>query len=103
MIILVTFIIVVLVVVLTQKSNMDNIAKNPNYKEIFFWHNKNQAYSLLLHSISLYDSSFSAYSQVRDSLMVFSVNPAELHSIKKKMTSIYFSDQQCLNCHDLKK
>ena len=93
MIILVTFIIFVLIFFITHRFNKDNIAKNPNYKEIFFWHNKNQAYSLLLHSISLYDSSFSAYSQVGDSLMIFSVNPAELHSIKKKMTNIYFSDQ----------
>ena len=99
MIILVTFIIVVLIVVLTQKSNMDNIAKNPNYKEIFFWHNKNQAYSLLLHSTSLYDSSFSAYSLARDSLIIFSINPAELHSIKNKLKGDSFNKQQCTSCH----
>ena len=92
--------IVILIIASSQKYNMDNIAENPNYKEIFYWHNKDQAYSLLLHSTSLYDSSFSAYSQVRDSFMIFSANPTELHSIKKKMTNIYFSDQQCLNCHD---
>jgi len=84
MIILVTFIILVLIIFITHKSNKDNIAENPNYREIFFWQDKNKAYSLLLHSITIYDNSFSAYSSKWDSLMTFPAHPSDLKLIKKK-------------------
>ena len=99
MIILVTFIILVLIIFITHKSNKDNIAKNPNYREIFLWQDKNKAYSLLLHSVTIYDSSFSAYSSKWDSLMNFSAHPSDLQSIKKKLTVFPFKKQECSNCH----
>ena len=100
MIILVTFIIFVLIIFITHKTNKDNIAENPNYRGIFLWQDKNKAYSLLLHSITIYDNSFSAYSSKWDSLMIFPAQPYDLESIKKKLTNIYYSPHKCLNCHN---
>jgi len=99
MIILVTFIIFILVIFITQKSSKDNIAENPNYKEIFFWLDENKAYSLLLHSITINDKLFSAYSIKWDSLMTFSALPSELQSIENKLQDYYLNKQQCSSCH----
>ena len=99
MIILVTFIILVLIIFISNKSNKDNIAENPNYREIFFWQDENKAYSLLLHSVTINDRLFSAYSSKWDSLMTFSAHPSDLKLIKKKLTNISYSPQKCLNCH----
>ena len=99
MIILVTFIIFVLIIVIPRKSNKDNIAENPNYREIFFWQDENKAYSLLLHSVTINGRLFSAYSIKWDSLMIFPALPSELQSIRKKMKSLP-STQNCSNCHE---
>ena len=99
MIILVTFIIFVLIIFITHKSSKDNIDENPNYREIFFWHNGNKAYSLLLHSVTINDRSFSAYSNKWDSLMTFPALPSELDSIKNKLKDYPFNKQQCSSCH----
>ena len=99
MIILVTFIIFVLIIFITHKSNKDNISENPNYREIFFWQKNNKAYSLLLHSVTFYGDSFSAYSSKWDSLMRFSALPSDLKLIKKKLTNSSYSPQKCSNCH----
>ena len=99
MIILVTFIIFVLIIFITHKSNENNIAENPNYREIFFWQDENKAYSLLLHSVTIDDRLFSAYSNKWDSLMTFSAHPSDLKLIKKKLKNISYSPQKCLNCH----
>ena len=88
-----------MVVFLTHKSNRANFAHSPNYREIFFWQDKNKAYSLLLHSVTIYDSSFSAYSSKWDSLMTFSALPPELQSIKNKLKDYSFNEQQCSSCH----
>ena len=99
MIILVTFIIFVLVIFITHKSSKDNIAENHNYREIFFWQYENKAYSLLLHSVTINDRSFSAYSIKWDSLMIFPALPSELQSIKNKLQDYPFNKQQCSSCH----
>ena len=99
MIILVTFIIIVLIIVIPRKSNKDNIAENPNYREIFFWQDENKAYSLLLHSVTINDRFFSAYSIKWDSLMIFPALPSELQSIKNKLQDYTFNKQQCSSCH----
>ena len=99
MIILVTFIIIVLIIVIPRKSNKDNIAENPNYREIFFWQDENKAYSLLLHSVTIYDSSFSAYSSKWDSLMTFPAQHKDLKSIKNKFENSSYKIQECTNCH----
>ena len=99
MIILVTFIILILIIFITHKSNRDNIAENPNYREIFFWQDENKAYSLLLHSVTIDDRLFSAYSFKLDSLMIFPALPSELQSIKNKLKDYSFNEQQCSSCH----
>ena len=99
MIILVTFIILVLIIFSTHKSHSEKNGESSNFKEIFFWQDKNKAYSLLMHSVTIYDNSFSAYSTKWDSLMTFSAHPSDLKLIKKKLTNISYSPQKCLNCH----
>ena len=98
-IILVTFIIFVLIIFITHKSNKYNLAENPNFREIIFWQDENKAYSLLLHSVTINDSSFSGYSIKRDSLMIFPALPSELQSIKNKLKDYSFNEQQCSSCH----
>ena len=88
-----------MVVFLTHKSNRANFAHSPNYREIFFWQDKNKAYSLLLHSITIYDNSFSAYSSKWDSLMTFPAQHKDLESIKNKFDNSSYKMQECTNCH----
>ena len=99
MIILVTFIIFVLIIFITHKSNKDNIAEKPNFREIFFWQDENKAYSLLLHSVTINDRLFSAYSIKWDSLMIFPALPSKQQSIKHKLQDYSFNKQQCSSCH----
>lgn len=98
MIILITFIIFILIIFLIEHPSNYYPPEKPDYNQIFYWQKENQAYSLLLHTISLQDSSFTAYSKVRDSLMIFDVNTAELDLINKMTNPSYFS-RDCLNCH----
>ena len=99
MIILVTFIISVLIFFITYSSNKDNIAENPDYRKIFLWQDENKAYTLLLHSVTINNRLFSAYSIKWDSLMIFPALPSELQSIKNKLKDYSFSKQQCSSCH----
>ena len=99
MIILVTFLILVLIIFSTGIVNRDDISPLPNFKERFFWQDKNKAYSLLLHSITIYASSFSAYSNKWDSLMTFSAQPKDLKLIKNKFDNSSYKIQECTNCH----
>ena len=99
MILLLTFVISVLIVFTIHKSSKYNYSKNPNYREIFFWQDENKAYSLLLHSVIINDSLFSAYSIKWDSLMMFSASPYELQSIKKKIQDHSFNKHECSSCH----
>ena len=99
MIILVTFIIFVLIISSTHKSNSETIVENFNFKEIFFWQDENKAYSLLLHSVTIDDMLFSAYSSKWDSLMTFSAQHKDLKSIKNKFDNSSYKIQECTNCH----
>ena len=90
----------VLIIFITHKSNQDNSAENPGYRKIYFWQDENKAYSLLLHSVTINDRSFSAYSIKWDSLMIFPALPSELQSIKKIMKDYSFKNQQCSSCHE---
>ncbi|MBC8257209.1 MAG: hypothetical protein H8E85_07880 [Candidatus Marinimicrobia bacterium] len=100
MIILVTFLILVLIVFVTNQTKKENTAQFSNYKEWFFWQDKNKAYSLLLHSVTIHGSSFSAFSTKRDSILKFSAQPKELKLIKKKFDKSLYKFQKCTNCHE---
>ena len=100
MIILVTLLILILLIVSTRIINSDDISPQPDFKEIFFWQDKNKAYSLLLHSITINGNSFSAYSSKWDSLIIFPALPSELRSIKSKLKDYSFNKQQCSDCHN---
>jgi len=74
----------------------------PDYNQKFFWQDKNKAYSLLLHSVTLNVNSFSAYSAKRDSIMTFPTQPDDLKSIKNKFDNFSYKVQECTNCHHAK-
>jgi len=100
MIILVIFLIFVLVVFSTQLSNRKTeILDPPDYNQIFFWQDKNKAYSLLLHSVTLKENSFSAYSAKRDLIMTFPVEEEDIRTIKNKFGGSLYKFQKCINCH----
>ena len=100
MIILVIFLIFVLVVSSTQLSNRKTeIMDPPDYNQNFFWQDKDKAYSLLLHSVTLKENSFSAYSAKRDSLMTFPAEEEDIRTIKNKFGGSLYKFQKCTNCH----
>ena len=100
MIILVIFLIFVLVVFSTQLSNRKTeIQDTPDYNQNFFWKDKNKAYSLLLHSVTLKENSFSAYSAKRDLIMTFPVEEEDIRTIKNKFGGSLYKFQKCTNCH----
>jgi len=88
-----------MVVFLTHKSNRANFAQSPNYRERFFWQDKNKAYSLLLHSVTIHDSLFSAFSPKINSIMTFPAQSENLKSIKNKFENSSYKMQECTNCH----
>ena len=71
----------------------------PDYKEIFLWQDNNKAYSLLLHTVTFHDSSFSAFSSKWDSLMTFAVEEEDIITIKNKFGGSLYKFQNCTNCH----
>ena len=100
MIILVIFLILVLVVFSTQLSNRKtDIQDTPDYNQYFFWQNKSKAYFLLLHSVTLKENSFSAYSAKRDLIMTFPVEEEDIRTIKNKFGGSLYKFQKCTNCH----
>ncbi len=99
LIILVTFLILVLVIVSTQRIHRVDNFSHPIFKELFYWNENGKAFSLLLHSILLKNHSFTAFSPSRDSIMEFSATQSEIKSLERKLTNISLSPQDCLNCH----
>jgi len=101
MIILVTFLILVLIVFVTHQTKIENTTQFPNFQERFFWQDKNKAYSLLLHSVTIHGNSFSAFSTKRDSILKFTAQPKELKLIKHKYHKSLHRFQNCTNCHEV--
>jgi hypothetical protein len=89
-----------MVIFSTQKNFKSKIPSSPNYRKIFFWQDENKAYSLLLHSVTFYDLSFSAFSAKRDSILNFPAQPKELKLIKYKFDKSLYKFQNCTNCHN---
>ena len=100
MIILVTFIIFVLIIFITHKSSKDNIAENPNYREKYFWQDENKAYSLLLHSVTINDRLFSAYSHKFDSFITFPFSDQDYKILQNKLDKLPHNTRNCNSCHE---
>ena len=97
------FLIIVLVIFSTRKTN--NTVYNPNdsfFKENIIWQHNNKAYTLLLHSMAINDSSISAYSVKFDTIMIFSILEPDLSYIYNKFGNVPYTPVQCIKCHNAK-
>jgi len=100
MMFLIVFIIIILVIFSTRLShNMVYNANDPFFKEYFILQNKNQANTLLLHSLTFNDSSISAHSIKLDTIMTFAKPPSDINFIYKKLEHVPYTPQQCIKCH----
>ena len=97
------FLIIILVVFSTRKTN--NVEYNPSdsfFKKNILWQNDNKAYTLLLHSIAINDSSISGYSVRLDKIMNFAILDPDLTFIYNKLGNVPYTPVQCIKCHDVK-
>ena len=101
MMFLIIFLFIVLVIFYTRLSKNTEYNRNdPIYNKRIILNNKDQGYSVLLHSIVFNDSSISAYSAKYDSIMTFPAMPKDFKIIQKKLGSLPYKAQQCNTCHD---
>ena len=97
------FLIITLVIFSIRKTN--NIVYNPRdsfFKEHIIWQHNNKAYTLLLHSIAINDSSISGYSVKLDTIMTFAILEPDLNFIYNKLGNVPYTSAQCIKCHDAK-
>ena len=100
MMILIIIMIFLLLVVSAHFSKRTKYQSDSSiFKENFIWQKKDKAYSLLLHSVTFHDSSFSAFSSKWDSLMTFPVKEKDIRTIKNKFGGSLYKLQRCTNCH----
>ena len=103
MLFLVMLFIIILVIFSTRKTN--NIVLNPSdsfFKENIIWQHKNKAYTLLLHSVAINDSTISAYSVKLDTIMTFAIFETDLNIIYNKLGNVPYTPEQCVKCHSAK-
>ena len=97
------FLIIILVIFSTLRTK--NIVNNPSdsfFKENIIWQHKNKAYTLLLHSVAINDSTISAYSVKLDTIMTFAILEPDLNSIYNKLGNVPYTPEQCIKCHNAK-
>ena len=100
MMILIFIMIFLLLVVSANLSKRTKYQSDSSiFKENIIWQKKDKAYSLLLHSVTFHDSSFSAFSSKWDSLMTFAVKEEDIITIKNKFGGSLYKFQNCTNCH----
>ena len=100
MMILIIIIISLLLVISARLSKRTKYQSDSSiFKENFIWQDKNKAYSLLLHSVTLKENSFSAYSAKRDLIMTFPIEEEDIRTIKNKFGGSLYKFQNCTNCH----
>ncbi len=103
MLFLVMFLIIILVVFSTRKTN--NVEYNPSdsfFKKHIIWQHNNKAYTLLLHSFAINNSSISAYSVKLDTIMTFAILNPDLNFIYNKLGNVPYTPEQCIKCHNAK-
>ena len=96
------FLIIILVIFSTRKTNNVVFNQSDYFKKNILWQNDNKAYTLLLHSITISDSSISAYSVKLDTIMTFSRFEPNLNIIYKKLGNVPYTPEQCIKCHSAK-
>ena len=100
MMILIIIMISLLLVVSERLSKRTKYQSDSSiFNKNFIWQKKDKAYSLLLHSVTFHDSSFSAFSSKWDSFMTFPVEEEDIRTIKNKFGGSLYKFQNCTNCH----
>ena len=100
MMILIIIIISLLLVVSAHFSKRTKYQSDSSiFNKNFIWQKKDKAYSLLLHSVTFHDGSFSAFSSKWDSFMTFPVEEEDIRTIKNKVGGSLYKFQKCTNCH----
>ena len=100
MMILIIIMIFLLLVVSARLSKRTKYQSDSSiFKENIIWQKKDKAYTLLLHSVTFHDSSFSAFSSKWDSLMTFPIEEADIRTIKNKFGFSLNKFQKCTSCH----
>ena len=103
MMFLVMFFIIILVIFSTRISNNRVYKANDSFfKENIIWQHNNKAYTLLLHSIAINDSTISAYSVKFDTLMTFINRTSDINIIYNKLGNVPYTPEQCVKCHSAK-
>ena len=77
-------------------------ASDSYFKENIIWQHNNKAYTLLLHSIAINDSTISAYSVKFDTLMSFINRTSDINIIYNKLGNVPYTPEQCVKCHSAK-
>ena len=77
-------------------------ASDSYFKENIIWQHNNKAYTLLLHSIAINDSTISAYSVKFDTLMTFINRTSDINIIYNKLGNVPYTPEQCVKCHSAK-
>ena len=100
MMLLVSFILIVLIAFSTQLSRNAAInINNPIYKKATILKNKNKAFSVLLHSITVRKKVISAYSNKFDSLITFPFSDKDHKVLQNKLDKLPPNTQDCNSCH----
>ena len=101
MIFLVTFLILILIMYSTQLSKNSSINKNdPIFKKTTILKNKNKAFSVLLHSITIHKEIISSYSDKFDSLITFPLWEQDYNVLQNKLAKLPPNIQDCNACHE---
>ena len=72
---------------------------DPFFKDNFIWKDNDKAYTLLVHSLNVDDSSISAYSPKSGTFMTFPVLLSDMDSIYNKLDYLPYTSGQCIKCH----
>ncbi|MDP7027163.1 MAG: hypothetical protein QF380_02010 [Candidatus Marinimicrobia bacterium] len=100
MMLLVTFLFIVLIAFSTQLSRNAAININdPIFKKTTILKNKNKAFSVLLHSITVRKKVISAYSYTFDSIITFPFSKQDHEVLQNKLDKLPPNTQDCNSCH----
>jgi hypothetical protein len=101
MMLLVTFLFIVLIAFSTQLSRNAAININdPIFKKTTILKNKNKAFSVLLHSITVHKKVISAYSHKFDSLITFPFSEQNYKVLQNQLDKLPHNTQDCNACHE---
>jgi hypothetical protein len=85
----------------TQLSKNSSINKNdPIFKKTTILKNKNKAFSVLLHSITIHKEIISSYSDKFDSLITFPFWEQDYNVLQNKLAKLPPNIQDCNACHE---